>query len=65
MNIKITRAEILTGTGKDEIWLMTELPEAIWPWESTANARINAASGKGVEWLEANLPGVPFTVINT
>lgn len=68
VTFEVKRVSVLTGDGSDKICMTIDAPASIWPFDSgIVYVDINAAHGKGKEWLDENFPelGAMAEVINT
>jgi hypothetical protein len=63
--MKITKVQVVTEwAGCDYIYLETDLPSAVWPYEGTQTAKLTAAAGTGVDYARANFPGIPKEILD-
>lgn len=68
MTIKVplffSKAVIVRNGGPDTISLVTDLPEATWPFEETLDLRFICRAGDGEAYLGKHFPGVPVEVVD-
>ena len=56
---EVERASVVVGNGTDKIYLTIRAPSPIWPFDvEHTSITIDAANGKGKEWLDENFPSV-------
>jgi hypothetical protein len=49
--------------GLDFVYLRTDLPPTVWPWNEPATLRLEAARGTGLDYCKKNFPGIPVEVV--
>jgi len=64
MKIEITKITVLISKNKaDELLLHTNLPEGCYPYKGNAHLKITIAKGIAEKYIEDNLNGVEFELI--
>lgn len=57
VDFEVLRASVVVSDGSDKILLTVKAPSPIWPFDAgTAHLSIDAAHGRGKEWLDKNFP---------
>ena len=63
VKIDIEKVTILTGSGSDRVLIKTTLESTLWPFNSNATLTVEAASGKGYDWVKTQF-GIEPEVVN-
>lgn len=64
MTVMIKAATVVRGFGADKVYLKTDLPYAVWPFEGFRDLHFECAANGAEEYLERNFPGITVEVIN-
>ena len=62
MALEFTTAEVMLTEGHDIVYLLTELPEAGWPFKGKASFAMDAGRDMGADWVRKHLNVEPQIV---
>jgi hypothetical protein len=63
--IEITRIQILTGSGADQVLLHTKLPSGIFPFTGFTSLSLEVAAGSGETYVKEHFFGIPVEIVRT
>lgn len=63
LNIK-KAVVLIENFGSDKIFLKTDLPSAIWPYNGTAGLSMDVAAGLGLAYCKKYFPDVELEIVS-
>jgi len=60
--MEILEATVLVGIGTDNVRLLTNLPQPIWPFDGNLTMQFEVAKGDGVEYVSKHFKLEPEVI---
>ena len=64
ITLNIHSAQVLSGSGTDHIYLITDLPDGCYPYKRFQTIKLEVASGAGIEYARKYL-GIEPELVDT
>jgi hypothetical protein len=62
--LNVTKITIVKSSGTDTVFLETDLPSGVWPFEGGQSFRTDVARGQGKEYVKRHFPNIPLYVVD-
>lgn len=63
--IQILSATIVRTPGTDKVYLATELPQTVWPFEGKAHLTLDIAHGNALKYLREHFPNLSVKIVTS
>jgi hypothetical protein len=66
MKMKILKITVVQNSNAgDNIYLHTDLPSAIWPFDGAQTLSFSCARKTGGDYVNVHFPGIPFEIMGS